>query len=378
MGYARRLHQVDDTGLESSSPVRLKQSHSHIEGLHDPLQTFGRLLLAFDPTAGWQLTGSRHGNGFDGKSPATRSATPTMSAEDQVKEQLEAQGRKDVQVRRGEITADGKKAFWKIGTGGSSAALNLLEYEAEGLARMADASNGMLAVPRPWIVGEVSTSMGGKSGYIVMDMLKQAGGNSDTQRQLGLGLAAMHSAPPPDDWEPDLFGFPLDGCCGAFSQPNNAERKKMNWIEFWAEYRLRHQLKNCDAEAKQMGQEIIDNLPKLFPFPIEEIKPSLLHGDLWSGNHAVDGNTGLPSLYDPACYYGHDEADFGIAHMFGGLSKTFYDAYFSVRPKKPGFEKRKILYELHHHLNHYNIFGGSYLGGAKSLMRELIRELKKD
>jgi len=152
----------------------------------------------------------------------------------------------------------------------------------------------------------------------------------------------------------------------------------MNWIEFWIEYRLKHQLKNIrDAEALELGDKIADNMDKLFPFDIDEIKPSLLHGDLWSGNHGVDGNTGLPCLYDPAAYYGHDEADFGIAHMFGGLSPAFYDAYFSVRPKKEGFEKRKLLYELHHHLNHYNIFGGGYLSGAKSLMRQLVTEMKR-
>jgi len=295
----------------------------------------------------------------------------------QVAKQLEAQGRKDVKVvSNSKIIADGKEAFWKVGTGGSSANVDLLQYEAQGLARMADASDGMLAVPRPWLVGEVSTLGGGSSGFIVMDMLEPARRGPGAQRQLGLGLAKMHSAPPAADWEPGLFGFPLDGCCGAFSQPNNAQRKKMNWIEFWAEFRLKHQLRGIrDKEAQEMGDKIIKNLPKLFPFPIEEIQPSLLHGDLWGGNHGVDGKTGLPSIYDPACYYGHDEADFGIAHMFGGLSDEFYKAYFSVRPKREGFEQRALLYELHHHLNHYNIFGGSYLSGAKSLMYRLLKEM---
>jgi len=292
--------------------------------------------------------------------------------------QLEGQGRKDVKVVSGsKIVADGKEAFWKIGTGGSSADISLLRYEAEGLARMADASEGLLAVPRPWLVGEVQTASGA-SGFIVMDMLRPGAGRAESQRRFGLGLAAMHSAPVPDDWGPDLFGFPLDGCCGAFSQPNNAQRKKMNWIEFWTEHRLGHQLKRVeDREARDLGDRIIRGLPRLFPFPVEDIRPSLLHGDLWSGNHGVDSRTGLPSVYDPAAYYGHDEADFGIARMFGGLSPEFYDAYFSVRPKKPGFEQRAILYELHHHLNHYNIFGGGYLRDAKSLMRTLVGEMEK-
>lgn len=63
--------------------------------------------------------------------------------------------------------------------------------------------------------------------------------------------------------------------------------------------------------------------------------------------------------------------------MFGGLDAAFYEAYESVRPvsDRPMFRERKILYELHHHLNHYNIFGGGYQAGACSLMRELINRL---
>ena len=74
-------------------------------------------------------------------------------------------------------------------------------------------------------------------------------------------------------------------------------------------------------------------------------------------------------------YYGHDEADFGIAYMFGGLDSSFYEAYESLRPlrDRPMFEERKVLYELHHHLNHFNIFGGSYQQGALGLMRKLIK-----
>ena len=47
-------------------------------------------------------------------------------------------------------------------------------------------------------------------------------------------------------------------------------------------------------------------------------KPVILHGDLWSGNVGLDSKTRSPVIFDPACYYGHNEADLGITHMFGG------------------------------------------------------------
>lgn len=68
-------------------------------------------------------------------------------------------------------------------------------------------------------------------------------------------------------------------------------------------------------------------------------------------------------IFDPASYYGHGEADLGIARMFGGESRAryrlivgfsegFYEAYHEVHEKsQPYYEERVKLYELYHHLN---------------------------
>ena len=83
-----------------------------------------------------------------------------------------------------------------------------------------------------------------------------------------------------------------------------------------------------------------------------EVKPATLHGDLWSGNMAsVDGK---PAVFDPAVYYGHDEAEFGMSWC-AGFGSSFWDAYFQENPKQPGFDKRKDLYLCYHYLNHYNL-----------------------
>ncbi len=41
------------------------------------------------------------------------------------------------------------------------------------------------------------------------------------------------------------------------------------------------------------------------------VRPSCLHGDLWSGN--VASCDGEPTIFDPATYYGHHEAEWGMS-----------------------------------------------------------------
>lgn len=67
------------------------------------------------------------------------------------------------------------------------------------------------------------------------------------------------------------------------------------------------------------------------------------------------GLRAFPVVYDPASFYGHHEYELGIASMFGGFSRDFYDAYHSLIPKAPGFSTRLKLYSLFHYLNHWSV-----------------------
>lgn len=58
-------------------------------------------------------------------------------------------------------------------------------------------------------------------------------------------------------------------------------------------------------------------------------------------------------VFDPASFYGHSEFDLAIAGIFGGFNSQFYNSYFEVIPKEPGYEGRQLLYQLFHYLNHW-------------------------
>ncbi|KAF5323305.1 hypothetical protein D9611_005682 [Ephemerocybe angulata] len=172
------------------------------------------------------------------------------------------------------------------------------------------------------------------------------------------------------------FGYPVPTHCG----PTRFEN---GWYETWencysAMYgtllsRLRETGK-YDSLCST-GDKIIERvLPKLLG-PLV-IQPVLLHGDLWSGNAGVDGNTGEPVIFDPAAFFGHNEADLAIARIFGGFPQSFFDTYFKHNPKSDPqhqFNLRAELYESFHYLNHAVIFGGGgYAMQAEKKMRGLI------
>ena len=115
----------------------------------------------------------------------------------------------------------------------------------------------------------------------------------------------------------------------------------------------------------EAAKQVIDVLAQHHP------QPSLLHGDLWSGNAALLAG-GAPVLFDPAVYYGDREADLAMTELFGGFPREFYAAYEAAYPLPAGYELRKHLYNLYHLLNHLNLFGGGYLAQVKATLSLLL------
>ncbi len=174
---------------------------------------------------------------------------------------------------------------------------------------------------------------------------------------LGRMLATIHRT------QGGRFGWARDNYIGSTPQLNGAYE---NWAEFWRARRLEPQL----ALAKRNGYDLdADNVTQLLEGHTPA--PSLLHGDLWSGNGGFLAG-GAPVLFDPAVYYGDREADLAMTELFGGFPREFYSAY---GPLPAGYQQRKHLYNLYHLLNHLNLFGGGYLGQVNATLRLLTDAL---
>lgn len=257
------------------------------------------------------------------------------------------------------------ETFRLNGTDGSSYFLKLNAarhhdiFIAETHALENIAKTATLHVPLP-----VAHGVTIQQSYLVLEHLElQPCGDA---KLLGEQLAALHRCSAP------RFGLAHDNFIGTSPQPNGW---KDDWISFWREHRLGFQLKLAAAngyadELQQLGKRLLDALPALFAGHIP--RPSLLHGDLWGGNHAYLTD-GTPVAFDPAVYYGDRECDIAMTELFGGYPADFYTAYRAAWPLDDGYERRRDLYNLYHILNHANLFGGSYVRQAAEMMRELLR-----
>jgi len=237
----------------------------------------------------------------------------------------------------------------------------MFEAEFAGLKEITETQS--IRVPKPVLSGVINNH-----AFLVLEAITLANGNFQSDQQLGQQLATLHRFKQP------FFGWHTDNTIGSTPQQNNASD---NWLSFWQHKRLGFQLALAEKNAYsskliQSGEKLNSSLDYFFTDYAPH--PSLLHGDLWSGNAAISEH-GEPVIYDPACYYGDRETDIAMTELFGGFSPHFYQAYNDSYPLHPEYEIRKTLYNLYHILNHLNLFGASYQQQAQNMIDSLLAEI---
>jgi fructosamine-3-kinase len=233
----------------------------------------------------------------------------------------------------------------------------MFEAEAKGLKLLRQSK--AIYIPEAIVFDTISTWQ-----FIVLEFVEQETKVQPFWKILGEQLAGLHQN------TSSVFGLDHDNYIGSLKQVNTPAE---SWINFFIEQRLEAQLKLAadknkvnSATVKQF-QSLYKKLPDLLP----EEKPSLLHGDLWSGN-LITTSDGNPCLIDPAVYYGHREAEIAFTMLFGGFSKEFYESYNENFPLFPGFTGRAEVYNLYPLMVHVNLFGGGYLSQVVSILHRFV------
>ena len=235
----------------------------------------------------------------------------------------------------------------------------MFEAEFEGLQALY-ASHSIRA-PEPMVCG-----VDDHHAYLVTEFITM--NQSAPPELLGEQLAALHRCTAAQ------YGWHRDNTIGSTPQRNT---QNGDWAAFWRSQRLLPQLRLAEengyaSELMEPGQRLCEALPAFFAGHTPPA--SLLHGDLWSGN--ISGSDGQPVIFDPAVYYGDRETDLAMTELFGGLPRTFYDAYNAAWPLESGYSVRKKLYNLYHILNHLNLFGGGYHRQCVMMLHSLLAETK--
>ena len=231
---------------------------------------------------------------------------------------------------------------------------HLFEKEAKGLIALRSA--GIIAVP-----DVLSTGVVGTRQYLLLNWIERGTPKIDFWEQFGKGLALMHQKTQP------CFGFEENNFIGSLVQLNT---KYDTWYDFYSQCRilpLMRQLKDKTILTNSdllKAENFCKKLPEIFP----NEPPSLLHGDLWSGNFMI-GADGHAVIYDPATYYGHREMDLGMSKLFGGFDPPFYEGYEEIYPLEKRWRDRLPYTQLYPLLVHASLFGGHYIGSVRLILK---------
>ena len=186
------------------------------------------------------------------------------------------------------------------------------------------------------------------------------------QKKLGKGIGEMHLNS--TESNPKTFGYPVDGFIGIIHQKKGWED---NWIDCFLNLRIIPQLSILKSNV--LDKETINKVKEKIKSELLKHKPinTLVHGDLWSGNMGID-KSGKGVIFDPASWWADHEVDIAMTKLFGGFRKEFYEEYHKIFPIQKGFEKRIIIYNFYHILNHANMFGGGYFNQVKDYVKAIL------
>jgi protein-ribulosamine 3-kinase len=232
-------------------------------------------------------------------------------------------------------------------------------FRAESMGLSLLRSTEALDVPEPLYFGEAHEFQ-----FLILSFIEGSPRTQGYWEDLGSGLAALHKK------TSEAFGLDHSNYIGSLQQSNNP---RTSWVDFFIHERLEKQLALADAKNYQIKslRKKFESLYTKLPGILIQESPSLLHGDLWSGNIMVN-DKGEPSIIDPAVYYGNREVDIAMTQLFGRLQKEFYQSYEYYFPMEKGFQERLDIYNLYPLLVHLNLFGGSYLQQINTTLNQFV------
>lgn len=150
------------------------------------------------------------------------------------------------------------------------------------------------------------------------------------------------------------YGFPVPTYQGRIPQENG-------WADTWEQFftnsikrmmAVEEESQGPDPDMQRLEDALINRvIPRLLR-PLEtggrQIRPCLVHSDLWDGNKSTDVATDLPIIFDAPCLYAHNEYELApwrpTRHKIGKPYIRAYHKYFPVSAPEEDHDDRNALY----------------------------------
>ena len=228
---------------------------------------------------------------------------------------------------------------------------NMFEKEKKGL-KLLEQSN--FKIPKILSIGSFR-----KLDYLILEYIKP--GKAMNWKNFGENLANLHLI------TNEKFGLAYDNYIGSINQINTYEN---NWLNFYTNHRIIQLMIMARNKNLLNSQDCkkIESICNSFKNIIPNTLPSLVHGDLWSGNLFFSEN-GSPVLIDPAVYFGHPEIDWAMLDLFGNYPEHSFEIYNEINPLEVGFKERKAIHQLYPLLVHLVLFGKTYYSSLMSKVK---------
>lgn len=227
---------------------------------------------------------------------------------------------------------------------------NMFSAEAKGLQLLGETNS--FRIPKVIAEGKMENQ-----AYLLLEFLEPGNKATDFWDHFAQNLVALHRK------TQSQFGLDHDNYIGSLPQYNGLCESAS---EFYISQRLEPQFKM--AFDRGFGFDDLGSFYKNISEEIPNEAPSLIHGDLWSGNYLVTPN-GRPALIDPAVAFAPREMDLAMMKLFGGFAEEVFTKYNSLFPLNEDWSARLPLWQLYYLLVHLNLFGSGYLQQVSSIVK---------
>ncbi len=227
---------------------------------------------------------------------------------------------------------------------------DFFEAEARGLSRLGE------ALPVPAVL---ALARAGRAAAIALSFHSEAPPTAAMANAAGEALAALHRI------RGSAFGGVPDNFIGRVPQSNVAASSG-GFAAFFRERRLDPHLHLLPPELRHRIAALpLDRL-------LDDASPTLVHGDLWSGNLIF--TAAGPLFVDPAAHFGHPLTDLAMMRIFGGIPAAVERTFLEVAGiPSHDLDDRVAVLQLYPLLIHLRLFGSAWIRDISRTLSQLER-----